>query len=95
MQVKTFFCIVLLGLIAAPQAAIAQGYETYSCEELWLERNTIYKERGYCVKTQRAIRVFGNEGCQYDDPASVPLSQIERQIISEIQAWERRKRCPR
>jgi hypothetical protein len=89
------YCVVLLGLIVIPQTAIAQGFESYSCEDLWLERNTIYKERGYCVKTQRAIRVFGNEGCQYDDAASVPLSHTERQIISEIQAWERRKRCPR
>lgn len=89
------FSVVLLGLIVAPQVAIAQDFDTYTCEQLWWERNVIYKERGYCVKTARAIRAFGNEGCQYDDAESVPLSHTERQIISTIQAWERRKRCPR
>jgi len=90
-----FFCVILLGLIVVPQIAIAQDFDSYSCQQLWWERNAIYKDRGYCFRTDRAIRAFGNAGCQYDDVESVPLSHTERRIIGDIQAWERRKSCPR
>src|SRR5207249_301574 len=38
-----------------------------SCDDLWVARNTIYKNRGYCFKTQRAISYFGNAGCRYNN----------------------------
>ena len=66
-----------------------------SCEGLWNQRNMIFKAAGYCFKTQRAIREFGNAGCQYDDLLSVPLSETQRQAIDDITKFEGAKRCQR
>ena len=73
-------------IVAAPARA-------QTCERLWIERNSIYKANGYCFKTSRAIRYFGNAGCAYDNEASVPLSRLERLRIATIQAEERALGC--
>jgi hypothetical protein len=64
-----------------------------TCQALWVERNAYYKEAGYCFKTARAIRYFGNAGCRYDDEGSVPLSQGVRNRIAEITSIERSLGC--
>ena len=64
-----------------------------SCEGLWNKRNMIFKAAGYCFKTQRAIKQFGNAGCQHDDLTSVPLSESQRQVIDDIMRVEAVKRC--
>lgn len=66
-----------------------------NCQFLWTMRNAIYKERGYCFRTQRGIRAFGNAGCLYDDVEAVPLSAIERANAVTILRAERMKGCPR
>lgn len=76
-------------LMLATEGAVAQGL----CEQLWVERNSIYKARGYCFKTQRAIAYFGNAGCVYDVEAMVPLMPGERARVNQIQAMERRNGC--
>ena len=77
----------LVGTIAPP--AQAQG----ACQRLWVERNSIYKDAGYCFKTERAIRYFGNAGCSYDDQRDVPLSSNDRRRIADIVAEERDLGC--
>jgi hypothetical protein len=47
-----------------------------SCQELYAQRNAIFKGAGYCFGTPRGIRHFGNAGCQYDRQADVPLSDV-------------------
>lgn len=79
-------------LIGWTGMAQAQG-ET--CDELWLARNSIYKAAGYCFRTTRGIRAFGNAGCSFDDVNDVPLSSRQRRTVAEIQIAERRLRCPR
>ncbi|GJD60674.1 YARHG domain-containing protein [Methylobacterium frigidaeris] len=64
-----------------------------SCDEFWYQRNMIYKEAGYCFRTAKAIRSFGNAGCRYDDQADVPLSARLRAEIAEIASMERAMRC--
>jgi hypothetical protein len=64
-----------------------------SCQQLWVERNSYYKARGYCFKTQRAIAYFGNGGCIYRDEDQVPLTQRERNRIAEIKRLERAYGC--
>ena len=76
-------------LLAASEA------QAQSCSDLWYRRNSIFKEAGYCFKTARAIRAFGNAGCAYDEEADVPLSPRQRQIVASIQAEERDLGCPR
>lgn len=84
--------IVALVVIAASGAAQAQ-YRNMSCNELWVARNSIYKDNGYCFNTQRGISYFGNAGCEYDNVRAVPLSRSERGQISAIGAAERARGC--
>jgi hypothetical protein len=79
-----------VGLTGLSAPALAQ-----SCGDLWYARNEIYKAQGYCFKTTRAIRAFGNAGCQYDELADVPLSQAQRRAIADIVRDERFAGCPR
>jgi hypothetical protein len=71
-------------------SALAQGD---ICSQLWVARNSIYKQNGYCFKTQRAIGYFGNAGCAYAYEGAVPLSPGERAQIANIQAQERMYGC--
>jgi hypothetical protein len=64
-----------------------------TCDQLWVARNSIYKMRGYCFKTQRAINYFGNAGCMYQNEDDVPLTPQDRAHISQIQAQERAMGC--
>jgi hypothetical protein len=84
--VTTLLACAMLTAAAAP--ALAQN-----CQALWVERNSYYKAHGYCFKTQRAIRYFGNGGCYIYDEAAVPLSPGERARIDEIRRLERALGC--
>ncbi|WP_439572185.1 YARHG domain-containing protein [Phreatobacter sp.] len=73
--------------------AMAQDFSSWSCRDLWTERNQIYKDAGYCFQTRRAIATFGNAGCAYDRQADVPLSGQQRRIIAAIRSAERWRGC--
>jgi hypothetical protein len=73
--------------------ALAQDFGSWSCRDLWLERNQIFKDAGYCFQTRRAIATFGNAGCVYDRQADVPLSAHQRRIIAAIRNAERWRGC--
>jgi hypothetical protein len=64
-----------------------------SCDDLWYERNAAFKAAGYCFRTSRGIRTFGNAGCQFDDEADVPLSARQREQVAQIRTAERRLGC--
>ena len=81
--------MLVVATSAAATPALAQGI----CQSLWVERNSIYKDAGYCFKTQRAIRYFGNAGCSYDSEGSIPMSYSQRARVQEILALERANGC--
>lgn len=81
--------LAALPLLGTPARA------AFPCDELWGERNAVYREAGYCFRTPRGIRAFGNAGCRYDDIADVPLSARDRAKVAEIQSQERAAGCPR
>ena len=64
-----------------------------SCQVLWEVRNTIFKERGYCFGTAKAVKAFGNAGCLYDDVTRVPRNDFERANISAVKGVESSKGC--
>ncbi len=74
----------------AVSAANAQGRV---CHRLWVERNQIYKDYGYCFKTPEAIRYFGNRGCRYEYEADLRMSRRDRAAIRRIQVEERDNGC--
>jgi hypothetical protein len=82
--------LIAVGLLAqSAQPASAQDV----CQNLWVERNSIYKEAGYCFKTARAIRYFGNAGCSYDNERALPLSRSTHARVAQIIAEERANGC--
>lgn len=83
-------CLALVVLIATSVPGLAQ-----SCQELWYQRNAVFKEAGSCFETSRAIREFGNAGCRYDEEADVPLSQRQRREVNALQRTERALGCAR
>ena len=70
-----------LALAVAALVVAAQSARADECSELWFSRNRIYKSAGYCFKSSRALEVFGNAGCQYDDMRDVPLSESDRVAV--------------
>jgi hypothetical protein len=86
---KTGVAILMTVVTAAvPMLASSDAY-AQSCGQLWYQRNSIYKAAGYCFKTPRAIRTFGNAGCAYDSEYSLPLSYNQRARINRIVQLER------
>ncbi|MGL4395003.1 MAG: YARHG domain-containing protein [Hyphomicrobium sp.] len=81
-----------IGGATVASAGDIQG-DAYSCGELWVMRNQVYKDHGYCFKTSRAISYFGNGGCYVGSEGAVAMSRSERRLISTIRASERRQGC--
>jgi len=65
------------------------------CGALWVERNTYYKQAGYCFRTQHAIQHFGNGGCYIHNEARVRFLPHIRRRIDDIVRLERVLGCPR
>jgi hypothetical protein len=86
------FAIGVLTVAITASLIIPAAY-AQNCQQLWVERNSYYKARGYCFKTERAISYFGNGGCIYRDEDRVPLTQRERNRIDEIKRLERAYGC--
>ena len=85
--------IAVTALAATPASAGDIQGDAYSCKELYVMRNDIYKSGGYCFKTAKAIKQFGNAGCQYDSLGDVPLSANQRAVIKDIKKSEARLGC--
>lgn len=85
--------LIVTAVAAGPaRAGDIQG-DAYDCAELWVMKNQIYKDRGYCFKTAKAIAHFGNADCRYDVEADVPLSDVDRTVITDIKRSMRRQHC--
>lgn len=93
MKISTRRCLMGVLVVAASGAGLISTASAQSCQDLWVERNSYYKDAGYCFKTSRAISYFGNGGCIYDIEADVPLPRGIRARIAEITRMERRNGC--
>ena len=88
--------ITAAALLLCLGTGLAQAqYRGMSCDQLYFERNSIYKNAGYCFRTPRAIQTFGNGGCQFDNQNDVPLSGSSRAAVAAIVAQESALGCPR
>jgi len=90
-------CLPALALVPAFSAAVSPAAAvdlwSFSCGDLWYQRNAIYARNGFCFKSDRGLRVFGNENCQYQVEADVPMSRAERRVVEMIRDVERQKGC--
>jgi hypothetical protein len=66
-----------------------------SCEELWVLRNSIFDERGYCFPRQREAARFDNKDCTIDAFSDLELNGNERDNVKTILAVELAKSCKR
>jgi hypothetical protein len=86
----------VLAILGGPiQHAFARDYWSMSCSDLWLSRNAIFARNGYCFKTERAIGVFGNDGCRFYLDRAVPMSPVEREEVEFLRSIEQHKGCQR
>jgi len=91
-------CYDLLG--CTNQANFAVHYGDYlaspngpTCDMLYVMRNQIYADHGYCFVTPRGISEIGNQGCHIHNQSQVPLSNIERNNIAVILRAENARGC--
>lgn len=61
-----------------------------SCFDLWMARNTIYDDNGYCFSTELAQEYFDNDDCWTKKPK---FSKAERREIEAIKAEEDDRGC--
>ena len=66
-----------------------------SCENLWLVRNTIYNEHGFCFKTADGKAQFDNSDCTVRDAAKVRFNRFEQTNITRISQVEAEMGCRR
>lgn len=88
--------LVAAGGAVSPLPASAMpddAADGYSCHELWVMRNQIYRDNGYCFKTKKARSYFGNGGCWVDDQSDVGLSSKEMKLVLKYKHWEAMKGC--
>ena len=86
-------CLIGALAVATTGIGLVSSASAQSCQALWVERNSYYKDAGYCFKTDRAISYFGNQGCMYSNEGSVPLPRDVRARIAQITLLERRNGC--
>jgi hypothetical protein len=91
MRLLLSMAAVALAVAAAVGAPAARAED---CQSLWIERNTYYKEAGYCFKTPPAIRHFGNQGCYIDNEAEIRFQPSVWARIQQIRRIERAMGCP-
>ena len=80
--------VTVAATLGAP-AARAQD-----CQSLWVERNSYYKNAGYCFRTRRAIEYFGNAGCYIYDERQLQFPPGVWNRILQIRQIERALGCP-
>jgi YARHG domain-containing protein len=92
---KSLITVTLSTLFLILPGAIVLAEDDYTCDGLWTKRNAIYHNHGYCFKTDRAIAVFGNEGCDKYSEAELHLEPWEQRLIGYLKNMERLGGCLR
>ena len=64
-----------------------------SCENLWLVRNSVFADNGYCFKSARAKEAFDTASCSVDDADLVKMNSHEWANTATIRAVERDMGC--
>ena len=87
---------VVLTLLGGAGIALGLGVTQASagvCQDLWVQRNSIYKAYGYCFKSTKAIDYFGNAGCIYHNEGSIPMSYADKSAVLAIKQREKNLGC--
>ncbi len=87
-------CYDVFGCTDRNQFRLSDLMSGPNCEFLYVMRNRIYAQHGYCFQTARAIATFGNVGCVSRNANALGLSAIELGNATTILQAEQAKGCP-
>jgi hypothetical protein len=87
-------CYDVFGCTDRNQFRLSDLMSGPNCEFLYVMRNRIYAQHGYCFQTPRAIATFGDAGCVSGDANALGLSAIELGNATTILQAEQAKGCP-
>jgi hypothetical protein len=93
MRTLLFSAFLAVSMTFSGLVVSAANAQEGGCYRLWVARNAIYKDNGFCFKTERAISYFGNAGCMYNSEGDIPMSRYDRARLARIQAEEREMGC--
>lgn len=93
MRLSTALTLIGLASASLGMAINATPARAGVCEDLWVQRNSIYKSYGYCFKTAKAKNYFGNAGCAYNNAANIPMSRGDKQSVLAIKKREKALGC--
>lgn len=79
-----YFAWLILSFVPLTAAADAV------CDELWLTRNTVFDNNGYCFGSVLGQSIFDNSDCTTTSPL---LSNAEKDLIARLQAVETQEAC--
>ena len=74
--------------IFTPEALSAQ-----SCEVLWVVRNQLLHDEGFCLTDRAAVEKFGNAQCSIDNPDYLQFNRFEQTNYEAIRKAEADKSC--
>lgn len=93
MSIRLAAAGVLAALLLAAGPAAALEPSAMSCAQLWHAKNAFLKAKGFCFTDPRAVRTFGNDGCNVRDLERVPMTSADRQLMARILLAEKIKLC--
>lgn len=93
MRTLLFSAFLAVSMAATGLIVSTVNAQEDACFRLWVARNSIFKDNGFCFKTERGISYFGNAGCMYNYEGDIPMSRYDRARIARIQAEEREMGC--
>ncbi|MHA3914873.1 DUF4453 domain-containing protein [Halovulum sp. GXIMD14793] len=79
---------LLTGISLLLSAAAAQANTL--CDDLWLSRNAVFDEAGFCFRSPLGRALFDAQGCSDQPPA---FSAAQQDTISQISAQEAAAAC--
>jgi len=88
-RLSKFFAALIVVSAVAPGVALADGYRGYTCGDLWLARNDLYANKGFCFKSALGKATYPNS-CF---PPYGKLDSFEQGEVNKMKAEERRLRC--
>lgn len=81
--------LLILAILVGFHLNISQAHAA-SCEDLWVARNSIFNNNGYCFKSNLGKALFNNGDCY---TSNAQLSSDERSQVQRIKSEEKRRGC--
>jgi|SaaInlStandDraft_1057018.scaffolds.fasta_scaffold215434_2 hypothetical protein len=78
------FLVLILSILATP------AWTENICDELWLTRNQVFEQAGYCFGSTLGKAVFGTAGCTTKSPTVSGAAEV---LIDQVKQLEAQNGC--